>query len=309
MKINGTILPVGLVMLALASAEALAQNTVTVRFDPPSSTLSAGSSFAVQLVADIPTPVVGWGLDLSFDSSLLSLESVEMGSQWFAANAADNDGLAGLAFPLPVSGQSTRLGILHFKAKGTACAGTSNLVASYTPSDLGEGLPLPLGDFAGVTFIKGTVTVADTLAPTTAAALTAVNPGQGNYRVSFSATDNCAVTSLVAVMDVFDFSSFRIDFSPRTGAISSIEIDSQKKRVSLKGASETAMRALLGQISANRGATVSNGQVIALTPLVDPVVKLTFQNGQLTAMEALQLGLTVKASDASGNVAVATARP
>src|SRR4029077_2824355 len=119
MKSNSATLLVGTALLAFAVSAASAQNTVNVHFNPASTTVAAGNSFAVQLVADIPSPVVGWGLDLSYDTSLLSLESIEMGPLWFTASAADGDGLAGLAFPSPISGQSTLLPVLHFKARST----------------------------------------------------------------------------------------------------------------------------------------------------------------------------------------------
>ncbi len=118
MKINSLKILFGLVtLLASAASEAIAQNPVTVRFDPQNTTVTAGDSFTVKLVADIPAPVVGWGLDVGFDSALLSLESVEVGPAWHAATAADGDSLAGLVFPSPVSGQNTLLATLHLKAK------------------------------------------------------------------------------------------------------------------------------------------------------------------------------------------------
>ncbi|HKB68516.1 MAG TPA: cohesin domain-containing protein [Pyrinomonadaceae bacterium] len=160
MKINSLKILFGLVtLLASAASEAIAQNPVTVRFDPQNTTVTAGDSFTVKLVADIPAPVVGWGLDVGFDSALLSLESVEVGPAWHAATAADGDSLAGLVFPSPVSGQNTLLATLHLKAKVSSCTGTATLVASFTANDLAEGFPLPLGDFANATFVSGSVSV------------------------------------------------------------------------------------------------------------------------------------------------------
>ncbi len=160
MKINSLKTVVGLVTLFVSAASAaLAQNAVTVRFDPQNTSVTAGTSFTVKLVADIPDSVVGWGLDVGFDPLLLSLESVEVGPAWSAATAADGDGLVGLAFPTPVSGQNSLLATLHFKAKATACTGNSNLVASFTANDLAEGFPLPVGDFANATFVAGSVSV------------------------------------------------------------------------------------------------------------------------------------------------------
>lgn len=160
MKTNSLKILIGLVtLLAATASEAMAQNSVTVRFDPQNTTVTAGDSFTVKLVADIPVPVVGWGLDVGFDSALLTLESVEVGPAWHAATAADGDNLAALAFPSPVSGQNTLLATLHMKAKVNSCSGTATLAASYTASDLAEGFPLPVGDFANATFVAGSVAV------------------------------------------------------------------------------------------------------------------------------------------------------
>jgi hypothetical protein len=165
MKINNLRILVGLLALLTSAAEAVAQGTIMVRFDPHNTIVSPGSSFTVKVVADIPNPVLGWGLDVGFDSSVLSLESVEVGPAWFAASAADGDNLAGLAFPSPVGGQNTLLAILHLKSNDTTCAGNSSLTASFTANDLSEGFPLPIGDFAGVTFVGGSVNVVSTPSP------------------------------------------------------------------------------------------------------------------------------------------------
>ena len=44
------------VVLLLSASGAMAQNSVTVRFDPQNITVTAGGSFTVKLVADIPVP-------------------------------------------------------------------------------------------------------------------------------------------------------------------------------------------------------------------------------------------------------------
>jgi hypothetical protein len=312
MKIHRLAQLAGLVtLLGLTASEAFAQNNVAVRFDPPTSAVSAGSSFAVKLIGDLSVPVAGWGLDLALDSSLLSIETIEVGPLWFAANAADGDNLAGLTFPSPVGGQGTLLATLHLKASGKACAGTSNLVAGSTPSDLAEGFPLPPGDFAEVTSTPGSVKVSDSLPPNISAALSAVTRLGGTFRVSFSASDNCAVASESGVMEVpGGFSGFRVGFTPKTDETSAIEIDFKKRQVKLRGSTQAGMMALLNQIAAEGGARVANGQLVDLAQQSDhDVVKLTFRDGNVAAVQAFDLRLTVQATDAAGNHATTTVVP
>jgi len=135
---------------------------VTVYFDPSDSIVNIGDNFSVDLKADIPEPVLGWGLDVSFDPSILAMTGDPIiGSDWQTSpfppplSNPDGDGLAGLAFPLPVSGNDILLATLSFDA---LALGTSPLVASFTPGDLTEGFPLVLpGSFAEVVFIDGSV--------------------------------------------------------------------------------------------------------------------------------------------------------
>jgi prepilin-type processing-associated H-X9-DG protein len=132
---------------------------VTVSFDPLDSIVDIGDILAVDLIADIPDPVLGWGLDVSFDPAILSLDGAPtIGSSWATAIAPDGDGLAGFAFPLPVSGNGITLATLNFEV---LTLGTSPLIASVTPGDLSEGFPLafpaPPGSFANVNFVDGSV--------------------------------------------------------------------------------------------------------------------------------------------------------
>jgi len=61
-----------LAWLLLASAGA-ARADVDVRLAGPISPIGLNTQFAVNIVADISNPVLGWGLDLDFDPSLLQL--------------------------------------------------------------------------------------------------------------------------------------------------------------------------------------------------------------------------------------------
>lgn len=68
----------------------------------------------------------------------------------------DGDGLAGLAFPLPISGNGVLLATLSFKALS---GGAAVFTPSYTPTDLTEGFPLASSGFADIVFNYATVTV------------------------------------------------------------------------------------------------------------------------------------------------------
>lgn len=127
---------------------------VTVSFEPQYSVVFVGDVFAVDLVADIPDPVLGWGLDVTFDTSVLDLSGVTVDSAWFPTSGFDGDGLAGLAFPMPVYGDDILLATLTFEA---IALGTSDLTSNITLGDLTEGFPLFPTGFAEVTFQAGSV--------------------------------------------------------------------------------------------------------------------------------------------------------
>ena len=143
------------VAILLVSANCAA-DPLTVYFSPSASDITVGATFTIDLVADISEPVVGWGLDVTFNPMILTLNSIETGMAWFPAPSFDGDNLAGFAFPLAVAGHSTLLATLNFTA---LAQGRSDLAALYTPDDLAEGFPLDTGGFADVQFINGSVLV------------------------------------------------------------------------------------------------------------------------------------------------------
>lgn len=131
--------------------------TVDVSFQPSDSIVALGDTFSVDIFADFSDPVLGWGLDISFDSSILLLNGTPtLGALWEPASTMDGDGLAGLAFPTPISGSNVLLATLSFDA---IAFGTSDLLASVSKGDLTEGFPLVDGGFADFIVIPGSVTV------------------------------------------------------------------------------------------------------------------------------------------------------
>jgi len=132
---------------------------LTVRFAPPTNSVQPGGMFTIDIVADVDPlePLLGWGLDLAFDASILSLVQPPMiAPGWFAASAADSDGLVGLAFPNSISGPNIPLATLTFTADAI---GMSGLSLSATSGDLTEGFALDAQGFANPTFQPGQVSV------------------------------------------------------------------------------------------------------------------------------------------------------
>jgi len=134
--------------------------TVIVRFDPSDKTVDRNiePTFTVDIVADIPDPVVGWGLDLTIDDPAIisQVGAPAIGSQWSAGSAPDGDRLVGVAFPNSISGTDILLATITFSADAL---GETDLLLSITPADLTEGFPLDPTGFADVTFEAGHVTV------------------------------------------------------------------------------------------------------------------------------------------------------
>lgn len=111
---------------------------ITVRFDPSAIEVDPGDTFQVDLLADInsSTPILGWGLDVGYNTSILDLTGVTIGSSWTPLPAPDGDQLAGATFPFPISGNGTLLATLTF---GALMGGDTALMASVTSGDLTEG--------------------------------------------------------------------------------------------------------------------------------------------------------------------------
>lgn len=147
-----------LLTMTLLPRPATGQTAAVVRVVPSAATVAVGDAFDVQLRADLGDPVLGWGLDLAFDPAIVSPSAAPtLGPLWASVFTADNDGLAGLAFPSAAAGCDVLLATLHFTARSL---GQTNLVISTTPGDLTEGLPLDPTGFADVRFVPATITVA-----------------------------------------------------------------------------------------------------------------------------------------------------
>jgi len=147
-SLNRDTVVVGLVTLVCFGGPA--RGSLVVRFDTPERTVGLGDDFTIHILADVGDPLVGWGLDLSFDPSILSwVGSPAIGPRWFPGSAPDGDGLAGVAFPDSVSGAGVVLASVTFSA---LTFGETDLRLSTTPGDLTEGFALDPTGFAQPVF-------------------------------------------------------------------------------------------------------------------------------------------------------------
>ena len=147
--------------------------TITVSIEPASQSVDIlAPSVSVNIVADIPEAdaIVQWGIDLSYNGSILDLA----GGDWFSAvainetlfdtaTAPDGDALSALVpvASAPLWGDDLLLATVTFTPAGV---GTSPLTLSdsHALGDNTEGFalnPPPVGAFGEVTYVGGEITV------------------------------------------------------------------------------------------------------------------------------------------------------
>lgn len=159
--------PVAAVVLVLCLTQTSA-GTLIVKFSQSIKVVEPGEVFSLDVLATSSQPieVLGWGLDLIVQNSVIvstwpdgGLPAPQIGPAWFAASAADGDSLAGLAFPDPVliddfgPGFEVLLATLTFSADAI---GETDLFLSATEGDLTEGFVLKPTGFIGpgeITFV------------------------------------------------------------------------------------------------------------------------------------------------------------
>ena len=137
-----------------------AQATIVLEFNQSDIEVPVCTTFYVDLLADIPQAdaILGWELDLGYDNTQMSWDSLTIGSAW-NQSSSDGDGFGGLAvfppFPnplLPIWGDDILLATLDFHCLDV---GFSTLDLS---ADLGEGFQTPLLGFADWTYTPANIT-------------------------------------------------------------------------------------------------------------------------------------------------------
>ena len=135
-----------------------AQAAVIVRAVASSASVAPGGMLTVELRAATDQPLLGFGLDLLFDGSVLSVATAPViAAPWDALNAPDGDGLAGVVFPNGISGSDLLLATLTFSA---LAPGATTILPGFSAGDLTEGFPLdPSGFASDVSFVGAEVVV------------------------------------------------------------------------------------------------------------------------------------------------------
>ena len=138
-----------------------AQATIVLEFNPSDTEVEVCNTFFVDLWADIPEEdaILGWGLDLVYDNTQMSWDSLIIGPDWmpYPPPPLTDDGFGGLsAFaPTPIWGPNTLLATLDFHCLDV---GFSTLDLAVTPGDLTEGFVLPTGLFADWEYTPANIT-------------------------------------------------------------------------------------------------------------------------------------------------------
>jgi hypothetical protein len=144
---------------ALLLASPALADTVYASFDPTPKVVNLGDTFTIDIVADMTSDIVGWGLDLTIADPSVAMRTAAdpvIGPDWDPAFAPDGDGLAGLAFPAGVSGNDILLATVEFQAMAL---GVTDLYLSITPGDLTEGFALYPTGFDDAVFTAGQIRV------------------------------------------------------------------------------------------------------------------------------------------------------
>jgi hypothetical protein len=193
-----------LIALCAFAASGTITAQVAIRFDPATPTVGSGGAIDARVLANIPNPIIGYGLDIQFDNTVLSLNGVDVGPAWSSATSANGSPLVGLAFPDPVSGQDTLLGTIHLRVNQGQCKGTTTISLNAAPDDLTEGFALVTGGFADFNPANATVSLVDTTPPVIANAaadqpvLSPPNHKMVTVTLNYDVSDNCDAPAAIA---------------------------------------------------------------------------------------------------------------
>ena len=140
-----------------------AQATIVLEFNPSDIEVEVCDTFFVDLWADIPEAdaILGWGLDLVYDPTQMSWDSLIIGPDWtpYPLPPSTDDGFGGLAPfslpPMPIYGEDILLAKLDFHCLDV---GFSTLDLAVTAGDFMEGFLLPTGLFADWEYTPANIT-------------------------------------------------------------------------------------------------------------------------------------------------------
>ncbi len=147
------------VLLLFGAGNTLA---LTVGFDPLNKKASTGSTFDINITANVTASeaLVGWGFGLLYSPAQLKLNTVSTSSYWDLISDPSSSSLSALLLPGPtspdpgLSGSNLLLATLNFTCLGP---GVSSLDISVDPSDDTQGFMTFDGKYAKWESMAGTV--------------------------------------------------------------------------------------------------------------------------------------------------------
>lgn len=172
--------------LAALAGTADAGLVINVGFNAQNTTVQLGQQFVVDIVADLPLDVIGWGMEFRIgDPNVVELQGIPLAAlPWtptVVTEFPDHWRFGGLAFPDPVSGQGVHLASLFFKA---TALGETDLILTIDGSDPTQGFVAgpggPSGSYPSVQLNLGRVTVVP--GPGVGAVLVALGAAAGRGR-------------------------------------------------------------------------------------------------------------------------------
>jgi hypothetical protein len=243
---------------------------VTASFSKPAAFLNDASASTTAVVNPAPTTL-----------ALAAPPSVEAGSPFELSARLTTAGrpVAGAVISFDTATAMT-------DANGIA---TAIVVAGCTPQQVSASF-YGNGDYLPSSATQ-TIDVVDSTAPVVTASL--------GSTVQFTATDNCALVGISAVISFPSTAGFDIVVK-KNDKKNTIDIDYKKKQVTVWGVASYA--AVLAE-----GVPVTNGQAVAIDPAKKDVIVLQFTGSTLSSVTGSPT-LTVTAVDASGNYSIATAQ-
>lgn len=136
-------LPLGAVVIVLILgsppiAGPVQAGMILVTGSPEKDSVSVNESFSVEITADIEENILGFGVDLVFDSDLLAVSGYEIAVPFLPLRSRDGDGLAALAYPHDVTGRNVPLLTVTFLP---LAPGTAEIAVGITGDDPTEGFP------------------------------------------------------------------------------------------------------------------------------------------------------------------------
>ncbi len=130
---------------------------ILVNGSPEKNSVTVDEPFTLKISANITRNILGFSFDLLFDPALLALSEVRIADPFLPLPSRDGDDLAGLAYPLDVTGLNVELASVKFVP---LAPGMAEIIVGTTPDDPTEGFPeYAIGHWSELQTVPAVVTI------------------------------------------------------------------------------------------------------------------------------------------------------